>query len=116
MPVHQKGEDVEAKEKMKIVSGAVILLTLGVLVLLSTFGIYSLDKSWPILIIVFALFTLVQSHRDLGGWVMGAAGLLFLFFENWFGEVSATTMNLIRSILLLVAGVFLFKYIRKKGS
>ncbi len=79
---------MEAKEKMKIVSGAVILLTLGVLVLLSTFGIYSLDKSWPILIIVFALFTLVQSHRDLGGWVIGAAGLLFLFFENWFGEVS----------------------------
>ena len=82
MPVHQKGEDVEAKEKMKIVSGAVILLTLGVLVLLSTFGIYSLDKSWPILIIVFALFTLVQSHRDLGGWVMGAAMVIVEFSPN----------------------------------
>ena len=34
---------MEAKDKMKIVSGAVILLTLGVLVLLSTFGIYSLE-------------------------------------------------------------------------
>ncbi len=62
---------MEAKEKMKIVSGAVILLTLGVLVLLSTFGIYSLDKSWPILIIVFALFTLVQST---GTWADGSSG------------------------------------------
>ncbi len=53
---------METKEKMRIASGAVILLTLGVLVLLSSFGIYSLDKSWPILIIVFALFTLVQSQ------------------------------------------------------
>jgi len=33
------GESVEAKEKMRIASGAVILLTLGVLVLLSSFGI-----------------------------------------------------------------------------
>ena len=39
---------MDAKEKMKIASGAVILLTLGVLVLLSAFGVYSLDKSWPV--------------------------------------------------------------------
>ncbi len=107
---------MESKEKMKIVSGAVILLTLGVLVLLSTFGIVSLDKSWPVLIIVFALFTLVQSHKDLGGWVIGAAGLLFLFFENWFGQMSATSMNLIRSVLLIVAGFLLFKYVKNKSS
>ncbi len=107
---------MEAKERMKIVSGAVILLTLGVLVLLSTFGIMSLDKSWPVLIIVFALFTLVQSHKDLGGWVIGAAGLLFLFFENWFDQMSTTQMNLIRSVLLLVAGFFLFKYMKNKSS
>jgi hypothetical protein len=106
---------VEAKEKMKIVSGAVILLTLGVLVLLSTFGIYSLDKSWPILILVFALFALVQSPKDIGGWVIGAAGLLFLFFENWFGQISATSMNLIRSVLLIVGGFFLFKYMKKES-
>jgi hypothetical protein len=107
---------VEAKEKMKVVSGAVILLTLGVLVLLSTFGIYSLDKSWPVLIIVFALFTLVQSHRDIGGWIIGAAGVLFLFFENWFGQMSETTINVIRSVMLIVAGFFLFKYMKKKES
>ncbi len=107
---------MEAKEKMKVVSGAVILLTLGVLVLLSTFGIYSLDKSWPVLIIVFALFTLVQSHRDIGGWIIGAAGVLFLFFENWFGQMSETTINVLRSVMLIVAGFFLFKYMKKKES
>jgi len=112
----KKGECVEAKEKMKIVSGAVILLMLGALVLLSSFGIVSLDRSWPILIIVFALFTLVQSHKDLGGWVIGAAGLLFLFFENWFAQMSTTSMNLMRSVLLLVAGFFLFKYMKNKPS
>ena len=100
---------MEAKEKMKIVSGAVILLTLGVLVLLSTFGIYSLDKSWPILIIVFALFTLVQSHRDLGGWVIGAGPAVSVLRELWFGRDERHTMNLIRSVLLIVAGFFLFE-------
>jgi predicted membrane protein len=107
---------VEAKEKMRIASGAVILLTLGVLVLLSYLGIYGLDKSWPILILVFALFTLVQSPKDAGGWIIGAAGLLFLFFENWFGQVGTMTMNLIRSALLIVVAFFLFKTMRKKES
>jgi membrane-bound ClpP family serine protease len=107
---------VEAKEKMRIASGAVILLTLGVLVLLSSFGIYGLDRSWPILILVFALFTLVQSPKDAGGWIIGAAGLLFLFFENWFDQVGAMTMNLVRSALLIVVAFFLFKTMRKKES
>ncbi len=40
--------------------------------------------------------TLVQSPKDAGGWIIGAAGLLFLFFKNWFGQVRAMTMNLIR--------------------
>ena len=107
---------MEAKEKMRIASGAVILLTLGVLVLLSSFGIYSLDRSWPILILVFALFTLVQSPKDAGGWIIGAAGLLFLFFENWFDQMGAMTMNLVRSALLIVVAFFLFKTMRKKES
>ena len=55
---------MEAKEKMKLASRAVILLTLAALALLSALGVYSLDKSWPVLILVFALFTLVQSPRD----------------------------------------------------
>ncbi|NPV03253.1 MAG: hypothetical protein HPY67_00750 [Syntrophaceae bacterium] len=107
---------MEAREKLRIASGAAILLILGVLVMLSSFGIYSLDKSWPILIIVFALFTLIQSPKDLGGWVIGAAGVLFLFFENWFDQVGKTTMNMIRSGLLIVAAFFLYKYVVKKGS
>ncbi len=107
---------MEAREKLRIASGAVILLTLGVLVSLSSFGIYSLDKSWPILIIVFALFTLLQSPKDLVGWVIGAAGVLFLFFENWFDQVDKTTMNVIRSVLLVAAAFFLYKYVAKKGS
>ena len=107
---------MEAKEKMRIASGAVILLTLGVLVLLSSFGIYGLDRSWPILILVFALFTLVQSPKDAGGWIIGAAGLLFLFFENWFDQVGAMTMNLVRSAILIVVAFFLFKTMRKKES
>ncbi|OPY10396.1 MAG: hypothetical protein A4E67_00563 [Syntrophaceae bacterium PtaB.Bin038] len=107
---------MEAKDKMKVVSGALILLTLCVLVLLSAFGIYSLDKSWPILIIVFALFTLAQSPRDAAGWVIGAAGVMFLFFENWFGQVGEMTLNVIRSVILIAIVFVYFKYLRKKES
>ncbi len=107
---------MEAKDKMKVVSGAVILLTLCVLVLLSAFGVYSLDKSWPILIIVFALFTLAQSPRDAAGWVIGAAGVMFLFFENWFGQVGEMTLNVIRSVILIAIVFVYFKYLRKKES
>ena len=65
---------------------------------------------------MFALFTLVQSPRDAGGWVIGAAGLLFLFFENWFGQVGETTLNVIRSAILIVIVLVYFKYLRKKES
>jgi len=107
---------VEAKEKVKVLSGAAILLTMGVLVLLNSMGTWGLEKSWPVLIVVFALCTLVQSHRDAGGWIIGAAGLLFLFFENWFGQVSETTINAIRSAILVVLVFVWFKYLRKKTS
>ena len=107
---------MEAKEKIKVVSGAVILLTVGVLVLLNSMGTWGLDKSWPVLIIVFALCTLVQSSRDAGGWTIGAAGLLFLFFENWFGQMGETTINAIRSAILVVLVFVYFKYLRKKPS
>ncbi len=107
---------MEAKEKMKVVSGAVILLTLGGLVLLNYLGTWGLDKSWPVLIVVFALFTLAQNPRDAGGWIIGAAGLMFLFFENWFGQVGETTMNAIRSAILIVLVFVYFKYLRKKPS
>ncbi len=107
---------MEAREKMRIVSGAIILLTLGVLVLLSTQGILSMEKSWPVLIIVFAAVTLVQSPRDLGGWVIGAAGLLFLFFKNWFGQISDLSMNLLTSAILIVGAYLLFKSMKKKES
>ena len=107
---------MEAREKMRVVSGAIILLTLGVLVFLSTQGIWSIDKSWPILIIVFAAVTLVQSPRDLGGWVIGAAGLLFLFFKNWFGQISDMSMNLLTSAILIAGAYLLFKSMKKKES
>ena len=107
---------MEAKEKMKLASGAVILLTLAVLALLSALGVYSLDKSWPVLILVFALFTLAQSPRDAGGWIIGAAGLMFLFFANWFGHVGEVTLHVIRSVVLISLVFIYFKYMRKKAS
>jgi len=48
--------------------------------------------------------------------VIGAAGVLFLFFENWFDQVGKTTMNVIRSVLLVAAAFFLYRYVAKKGS
>ncbi len=106
---------MEQTEKTKIISGSIILVTLGVLLLLHTSNTLLFDRSWPILIIAFSVSTLFQSPKDLGGWVIGAAGVLFLFFENWFGQIGETTLNVIRSILILVIAFFVYKTMKRSA-
>ena len=57
-----------AKDKLNILTGGMILITLGVLIYLSKAEIYSFSKTWPILLIVVGVCTLIQRFKDIGGW------------------------------------------------
>ena len=106
---------MEGKEKMRIMTGALILVTLGVLFLMHTIGLYTFDKSWPILLIVVAVGILIQQPKDIIGWCIGAAGFVILFLRNWYADLSQLTLNIITSLALIgVGGYLLFRDSRKR--
>jgi len=46
-------------KKHNVLTGGVILITLGILIFLSKTGIYSFTHTWPILLIVVGICTLI---------------------------------------------------------
>jgi hypothetical protein len=58
---------MERKEKINVITGGMVLITLGVLVILGNTQIWSFTRSWPVLLIVIAVGTLMQRFKDLGG-------------------------------------------------
>jgi hypothetical protein len=109
---------VEERQKMRIVTGAMILVALGGLFLLDAIGLYKFDKSWPILLIVVAIGILIQQPKDIIGWIIGAAGLAILFMRNWYAEVSQLVLNVVTSVgLIALGGYILYRDLKKrKGS
>jgi hypothetical protein len=105
---------VEAKEKRNIFTGGMILITLGVLILLHNVNIYSIAKSWPILLIVISIGTLMQRLKDFGGWFIGVAGLIFLFVNNWGYDLHSVAIYLVPLLLILSGISILIKKYKKK--
>jgi len=104
---------VEPKDTKRIFTGGAILVTLGVLILLNSSGVYGFNKSWPILLLVISAGTLVQNVRDMIGWFIGAVAVIFLVIRNWYvniGELATYGLPL----LLIAAGVVvLLKSLKK---
>ncbi|HRT61469.1 MAG TPA: DUF5668 domain-containing protein [Syntrophales bacterium] len=109
---------MEERQKMRIITGAMILVALGALFLLEVLGLYKLEKSWPILLIVVAIGILIQQPKDLIGWIIGAAGVAILFMRNWYTELSQMVLNVITSLGLIALGVYILyrDMKKKKGS
>jgi len=109
---------VEERKKMRIVTGAMILVALGGLFLLDVIGLYKFDKSWPILLIVVAIGILIQQPKDIIGWIIGAAGFAILFMRNWYTEMSQLVLNVVTSLgLIALGGYILYRDFKKrKGS
>ena len=93
---------MEQKEKRHILTGGMILITLGVLIILNNTTEYGFGMSWPFLLIVVALGTLVQSPKDIGGWIIGVVGIIFLLKETWQINIGALAVYLMPLLLILL--------------
>ncbi len=107
---------VKHREKRHVLTGGLIMITLGMLIILGKMNIWSFGQSWPLLLIVVALGTLLQRRNDLGGWVIGGVGLIFLFSENMEVKIYAIASLLLPLLLILMGINILVKYFRKNGD
>ena len=95
--------------KTRGIMGAVILITLGILLVLSNSDVYGFDKRWPILFIVIAVTMLVQRARDVGAWIVGAAGVGFFIMKNFYPHVQNWGKYIFPVLLIVLGGYILLK-------
>lgn len=106
----------EKRERRSVLTGGLILVTLGGLIIFHKMGVWEFSRSWPLLLIVIAAGTLIQQVKDPGGWIIGCVGLVFFLSENLGVEIWKI-VNLLLPLLLILAGVnVIIKYFRKKGE
>ncbi len=98
-------------KKQNVLTGGVVLITLGVLIFLSKSGSYPFGQTWPVLLIAIGICTLIQKFRDFGGWFITLAGAGFLFYEMYGFDVSRYSQYILPAVLILL-GVFVL--LRKK--
>jgi hypothetical protein len=101
-------------EKRNILTGGLILITLGVLIFIHKATGYTFDKTWPILIIVIGISTIIQRVKDFGGWFITIAGALFLVNEFYGLDLSQYSKYLLPAVLVLLGIFVLLK--RKKHN
>jgi hypothetical protein len=103
-------------EKRNILTGGMILITLGVLIYLdkAVGGMCSFGQTWPVLIIVIGLCTIIQRFRDFGGWFITLAGAAFLIYKFYGFELSRYSQYILPAIIILL-GIFVLLRRRKQG-
>ena len=92
-----------------------ILITVGIWVILNKITVFGFNRSWPILLIVIGIGTLVQRVRDLGGWFLVAAGVIFLLIYNWQMDIQIISTYILPGLLIVIGINILRKYFRKKS-
>ncbi len=101
-----------AGSKSHVLIGGMILITLGVLIYLSKAGIYLFGQTWPVLIIVIGIGTIIQRVKDFGGWFITIAGILFLINEFYGFDLHKYSQYILPAILVLL-GIFVILRKRK---
>jgi cadmium resistance protein CadD (predicted permease) len=102
-----------AKSKHNVLTGGMILITLGILIYLDKAEVYSFGHTWPILLIVVGICTLIQRFKDVGGWFITIVGALFLITEFYGMELHKYSQYILPAVLILLGIFVLLK--RKKS-
>lgn len=105
---------VESREKRHILSGGMILITLGVLIILHKSAVLGFNRSWPMLLVVIGIGAIIQRNKDLGGWFIAAAGVLLLVMQNWQMDIQMVSAYILPVLLILVGANIIRKHFRKK--
>ena len=92
-------------EKRNILTGGLILITLGVLIFISKTSSYSFGQTWPILLIVIGISTLIYKIKAIEGWFIATVGVIFLFIE-FYGFDLYKYSQYILPIILVLLGVY----------
>ena len=106
---------MEKREKRHILTGGLILITLGILIMLHKTAVFGFDKSWPVLLIVIGIGAIAQRSKDLGGWFITVAGVFLLLMQNWQLDIQMVSTYILPLLLILVGANIVRKYFRKKG-
>jgi predicted membrane protein len=107
---------METRDKRNILTGGMILIAIGILIILHKTDVWEFSHSWPLLLIVIAAGTLIQRGRDFGGWIIGCVGLVFFLAENLGMEIWKI-VNLLLPLLLILVGVrIVIKHYKKKSD
>jgi hypothetical protein len=105
---------VEKREKRHILTGGMILIALGVLIMLHKTAVFGFDKSWPVLLIVIGIGAIAQRGKDLGGWFIAAAGFVLLLMQNRQLDIQMVSTYVLPLLLIGVGANIIWKYFRKK--
>jgi hypothetical protein len=105
---------MEDREKMHVLTGGMILITLGILILLNSMDVYGFSKSWPILLIIIAVGTLIQRSKDIGGWFIAVAGVIFLVSQNGWMDMNRIAVYLLPLLLIVIGVNILRRHYRKR--
>jgi hypothetical protein len=109
----EPNEPIRNRGKRNILTGGLILITLGILIILSKMGVWGFGQSWPLLLIVIAAGALSQKISDVGGWIIGCVGAIFLVSENLDVKIYAITTFLLPALLILAGINILMKHFKK---
>jgi putative Mn2+ efflux pump MntP len=104
---------VGGQERKFVLTGALILIALGILIILNSSRVYGFNESWPILLIVISIGTLVQRINDIGGWVIGIVGTVFLAIKNFYPGIEYWAQYVLPAVLILLGVYILYEYLMK---
>lgn len=89
-------------EKRNVITGGLILITLGVLIFIGKTTHYNFSQTWPILLIVIGCSTLIYRIRAIEGWFIATVGVIFLMLELYGTKLYDYSQYVLPAFLVLL--------------